>query len=125
MSQIRILFAEDSAFLRHLVQEKLEHAGFTVVAAVDGEDAWQRFVAAPESFDLLLTDIEMPKCSGIDLAARVRGSVRPRLPVVALTSLGTFQVLRRCVETGVDSFQVKFDFERLQAVIREFAGRSG
>lgn len=119
----RILFAEDSAFLRQIVQEKLEHAGFTVVPAADGDEAWARFTADPTAFDVLLTDIEMPHCDGIQLAGRIRASARPKLPVIALTSLGSFKILRRCVETGIDSFQVKFDFEQLQSVIRELVGR--
>lgn len=63
----------------------LEHTGFTVIAAADGVAAEKLFVADPERFELILTDVIMPHMSGPELVARIRG-VRPDIPVLFMSA---------------------------------------
>jgi CheY-like chemotaxis protein len=81
----RILLAEDNPALAQVIQFNLERAGYTVVAAGDGQEAWQHLEQGP--FDLLITDEQMPRVTGRELCARVRESRNhPEMPVVFLTA---------------------------------------
>ncbi|OAQ21296.1 chemotaxis protein CheW [Thermosulfurimonas dismutans] len=113
----RILYAEDSAFYRQLVKNYLQSAGYEVEVAEDGLEAWEKL--QQKQFDLLITDIEMPKMDGFELAKKVRSDERlANMPIMALTSLSGEDVYRKAKETGIDEFQVKLDRE---AVIRTAA----
>jgi signal transduction histidine kinase/ActR/RegA family two-component response regulator len=78
----RILLVEDDATVRALAQEILVGKGYDVLAAADGEEAFGLAVEHP--FDLLITDMLMPKLSGKELVARLRHA-RPGLPVVLMS----------------------------------------
>jgi CheY-like chemotaxis protein len=67
----RILVVEDEAAIRRLAQRILEQAGYVVRTAVDGLEALRIVDEDPEPFDLLLTDVIMPRMSGPELAERV------------------------------------------------------
>ncbi|QJA05510.1 hybrid sensor histidine kinase/response regulator [Thermosulfurimonas marina] len=109
----RILYAEDSTFYAGLVRNYLEAAGFEVDLASNGREAWEKL--QQESYDLLITDIEMPEMDGIELAKKVRSDERFRnLPVMVLTSLSGEEIYRKAREAGADEFQIKLD---RQAVI--------
>ncbi len=109
----RILYAEDSTFYAQLVKNYLEAAGYEVEIAEDGQAAWEKL--QQESFDLLITDIEMPRMNGLELVKRVRSDERfKELPIMVLTSLSGEEIYRKAKEAGADEFQVKLD---RQAVI--------
>ena len=80
---IRVLMAEDEWLAAEVLAEGLTDAGFTVLTAADGQAALE-MVAAGASFDLLLTDLRMPRLDGRELIARLRAE-RPDLPVVVMT----------------------------------------
>jgi two-component system cell cycle response regulator CpdR len=65
-----ILVAEDERSVREFLTRTLEHAGYTVTAASDGQNALE-ILHADNGFDLLLTDIVMPRVDGIALALKV------------------------------------------------------
>ncbi len=79
-----ILLVEDDPHVRGLARHVLERAGYTVVEAADGEEAKRAFQSAPDSFDLLLTDVVMPNVGGAELAEYV-AAARPDLPVVFMS----------------------------------------
>lgn len=79
-----ILVAEDDDGTRRIVDRILRRAGYRVLLAVDGLDAWQTLTAGDTAVDLLLTDVMMPGLTGPALAMRVREKM-PRLPVVFMT----------------------------------------
>ena len=66
--------AEDSITARTLLKNILEFAGYRVKTAVDGAEALN--VLASESFDLVVSDVEMPRMSGFDLTAKIRADKR-------------------------------------------------
>lgn len=79
-----VLLAEDDDAVRGFVQAALEQSGYAVIAAPDGRAAGDLFAAAPDRFDLVLTDVVMPHAIGPELAARVR-RLRPGVPVLFMS----------------------------------------
>ena len=79
----RLLLAEDEPLLRASLARGLEVAGYSVAAAVDGEEAAEMF-ARDDGFDLLLTDMRMPGLDGLELSRRLRRRA-PRLPVLFMS----------------------------------------
>ena len=75
----RILFADDEEDIRHLISSVLAGDGFDVNATADGEEAWEAL--QHEHYDLLITDNEMPRLTGIRLIERIRDAGM-NLPVI-------------------------------------------
>jgi CheY-like chemotaxis protein len=82
-SILRVLMAEDEHLAAEVLAEGLIDAGFTVLTAEDGQAALD-LAAAGAGFDVLLTDLRMPRLDGRELIARLRAQ-RPGLPVVVMT----------------------------------------
>lgn len=87
-----VLVAEDEAAIRHSLRRILSRAGFHVLEARDGFDALAVAREGPR-IDLLVTDVVMPSCSGLELAAKLR-ETRPTLPIVFMSG-HTFDTLRQ------------------------------
>jgi two-component system, chemotaxis family, sensor kinase CheA len=84
---LKILFAEDTVFFRKAVSIILQKEGHDVTHAVDGKEAFEIISQSPEKFDLIISDIEMPRMNGFELATAVRASGKhPNLPLLALSS---------------------------------------
>jgi two-component system, chemotaxis family, sensor kinase CheA len=115
-----ILVAEDSITARSLLKEILESAGYTVRTAVDGADAFATLKS--EAFDLLVSDVDMPRMSGFDLTAKVRSDKNlGNLPVVLVTALESREDRERGIEVGADAYLVKSSFD--QSNLLEIIGR--
>ncbi len=82
----RVLLVDDESFLKDTVAQLLRKNNFRVVTAADGKAAWSRFSAEPDGFDLIITDLMMPRMSGQEFLERVRG-IAPKIPVIVLTGL--------------------------------------
>lgn len=80
----RLLIVDDEAILLDITQRALTDIGFDVTTARNGEDALRLFLAGPDKFDLLLTDMTMPGILGSQLSAQVK-AIRPEIPVLMLT----------------------------------------
>jgi two-component system chemotaxis sensor kinase CheA len=116
-----VLLVEDSDFFRHQVRMILEEAGLPVVAAENGQVAWEHLDARPEEIALVVTDIEMPVLDGFALAGRVRSDDRfERLPMIALTSLAGEEDMARGRQAGIDEYQIKMDKEKLLRSVWRF-----
>lgn len=101
-----ILAADDSVSMRRLVVATLRDAGFDVVEAVDGVDAWNK--ASAHSFDLLLADQHMPGLDGIALTRKLRQCARFRnLPILILTTESGDEMKRAGREAGANGWLVK------------------
>ncbi len=114
-----ILVAEDSITARTLLKNILEFAGYKVKAAVDGADALQAL--AVQDFNLVVSDVEMPRMGGFDLTARIRADKRhAQLPVVLVTALDSRADRERGVDVGANAYIVKgsFDQGNLLEVVR-------
>jgi DNA-binding NtrC family response regulator len=77
-----LLLVEDDGQVRRLLQTILEYAGYTVLSAEDGQQAIE--IATRASFDMLITDFQMPKMNGFVLAEQITKR-RPRLPVLVIS----------------------------------------
>lgn len=114
----RILVAEDSDFFRKQLTGFLLSEGYAVEAAEDGAAAWNILRDPENRFDLVVTDIEMPNMTGLELAQRIRDDARlAHLPVIAVTSLAGEDDIRRGRQVGVSDYQIKLDREQLMASV--------
>jgi DNA-binding response OmpR family regulator len=83
----RIVVADDEAHILHVVSLKLRNAGFEVFTAVDGEEALE--LVHSEMPDLLITDLQMPVMSGLELCKALRSEEATRdIPTIMLTARG-------------------------------------
>jgi two-component system chemotaxis sensor kinase CheA len=105
----RLLIAEDSFTSRGLLKAILEAAGYQVATANDGLEAWNALKQEP--FDLLISDVEMPRMDGFTLTDRVRSDPNlARLPVVLVTALESAEDRARGLEAGANAYLVKSGF---------------
>lgn len=105
-----VLVVEDSITARSLMKNILEGAGFLVEVAVDGVDGFTKVKEG--SFDLVVTDVEMPRMNGFDLTAKIRSDKKlGELPVVLVTALESQQDRERGIEVGANAYIVKSSFE--------------
>jgi len=79
---LRVLLVEDEVALRLLALKVLSNHGYRVTCAENGEQAWE--VLQAQEFDLLVTDIQMPRMTGNELVRKVLGSM-PELPVLMMS----------------------------------------
>lgn len=121
--RLKILVAEDSITSRTLLKNILETAGYQVKVAVDGLDAFTRIKS--ETFDLLVSDVDMPRMNGFELTLKVRNNKKlSEMPVILVTSLDSREDKERGIEVGADAYIVKsrFDQGNLLEVIKKLVG---
>src|SRR5213075_1136009 len=115
---MRILIAEDERITRMTLARQLQSWGHEVIATEDGEQAWEQLSAA--EFDIIITDWEMPKLSGVQLVQRIRETARNVYTyVIMLTSRSDKSDIVKGIEAGADDFVTKpFDREELRVRLR-------
>ena len=107
----RLLIAEDSFTSRGLLKAILEGAGYIVSTANDGLEAWNALKQS--QFDLLVSDVEMPRMDGFTLTSRIRlDRSLAQLPVVLVTALHSAEDRARGLEVGANAYLVKSGFEQ-------------
>jgi DNA-binding NtrC family response regulator len=99
-----ILVADDQSPTRAHLAGRLLDAGFEVIEAHDGLEAWDQFCRHEP--DLVLTDLRMPRCDGLELLERVRG--QSSVPVIILTAYGDVPTAVRAIKRGAEEF-LSFD----------------
>jgi two-component system chemotaxis sensor kinase CheA len=106
-----VLIVEDSITSRMLLKNILESSGYHVKTAVDGLDAWN--VLNTELFDLVVSDVEMPRMDGFELTTIIRRDQKLcDLPVVLVTSLGSKEDRERGIDAGASAYIVKGNFDQ-------------
>ena len=112
-----ILVLEDEEEIRSMLVDTLAEAGYRVESATDGLTGLAHFQGG--KFDVVLTDLSLPECSGLDVARTVKG-LRPGTPVVLITGWGRLLDPVRLRESGVDLMLVKpFRLERVISVVAD------
>ncbi|MEM7585699.1 MAG: ATP-binding protein [Acidobacteriota bacterium] len=117
----RILLVEDEPAVRDLLREFLTLQGYDVVAASDGLQGWQEFTERNGFFDLLLTDVVMPKMSGIELAEKMR-QINPDLRVLLVSGYSEKQaslIDRVGSKARIDFLPKPFTLETMACKLRE------
>jgi DNA-binding response OmpR family regulator len=98
-----VLVAEDDEDIRSLVRVRLERAGYRVVAAAHGEEAFE--LALEHAPDLAVLDVTMPRLDGYELTRRLRANEHTkRLPVILLTARAQEDDVQRGLEAGADDY---------------------
>ena len=106
-----VLVVEDSITARTLLKNILYTAGYDVKTAVDGVDAVS--FLRTEKFDLVVSDIQMPRMDGFDLVKNIRGDKKlSELPVVLVTGLESSEDKRRGIDVGANAYIVKSSFDQ-------------
>ena len=118
IDNLRVLVAEDTAFFREAVKRGLHDIVKILDIAKDGEDAWQ--LLQKGSYDLVITDIEMPRLNGFELASRIRADARfKNMPVIALSARDGEDFQERAKLAGINRYETKFDRERIRLAITD------
>jgi len=81
-----VLVADDDASITNVVARKLQNAGLEVIVAMDGREAYERATAQPPDF--LITDLQMPAMSGLELCMRLTAELPEPIPTILLTAKG-------------------------------------
>ncbi len=102
----KILLAEDSPLYRKKCRQRLQDAGFEVVACRDGLEAYKTW--SDSSVDFIITDLNMPELSGFELIRQIRhkpgGS---RIPIIVATVRKQKSDVKKAVELGADDYLIK------------------
>jgi len=122
-----ILFAEDNTFFRRQVMETLANAGYRVSAEINGELALERLKKSGEGeFSVILSDIEMPKMTGLELAAAVRNIDKFKsIPMIALTTKFSKSDQDKGISMGFNRYLEKLKPHELVSNLDEMLGIKG
>lgn len=113
---IQILVIEDEKRVADLLKIGLEENGYQVIVAYDGEMGWRLFQS--NSFQLVISDIVLPKLNGFELCLSIR-QADEQIPILMLTALGTADDKLEGFDMGADDYMVKpFDFRELLARVK-------
>jgi two-component system chemotaxis sensor kinase CheA len=121
IEKCRVLLAEDQLFFRQLVAQYFKSYGIrSITTAKNGEEALRMLLSAPDKFDLVVSDIEMPVMDGFELISNIRSDPRLNsLPVMALTTLSSEENIRKGLEIGFNAYEIKLDKEKVITRVNE------
>lgn len=113
---MQILIIEDDQRVAELINRGLTEEGFETTVAFDGLSGLKLILH--NDYDLIITDIILPKMDGLDLSREIR-SIKPQIPIIMLTALGTTDDKIEGFDAGADDYMVKpFEIRELLARIR-------
>ncbi|MDR0556286.1 MAG: response regulator, partial [Treponema sp.] len=119
-----ILLAEDIEINREIVLSALESTGVLIDEAENGRKAFEKFAAAPEKYDLILMDIQMPDMGGYEATRLIRdaGAQKAKtIPIIAMTANVFKEDIEQCLSVGMNDHLGKpLDFDELISVLRRY-----
>eukprot|EP00262_Sarcandra_glabra_P011685 TRINITY_DN2860_c0_g3_i1.p1 TRINITY_DN2860_c0_g3~~TRINITY_DN2860_c0_g3_i1.p1 ORF type:complete len:784 (-),score=154.20 TRINITY_DN2860_c0_g3_i1:189-2540(-) len=105
---LRVLLVEYDDSTRHIVAALLRKCSYQVAAVADGLKAWDVLKEKHYNFDLVLTEVEMPQLSGIDLLSKIMGNeICKSIPVIMMSSHDSMSTVFKCMLKGAADFLVK------------------
>ena len=105
---LRVLLAEDNKVNQQVAEGILKRRGVQVTLVGNGREALEALEANPESYDLMLMDLEMPELDGYETTDAIRkGKVKPDIPIVALTAQAIRGDREHCLQAGMDAYVSK------------------
>ncbi|RQR37544.1 hybrid sensor histidine kinase/response regulator [Burkholderia sp. Bp9143] len=119
----RVLVVDDSLTVRELERKLLEKRGYDVTVAVDGMDGWN--AVRSDAFDLVVTDVDMPRMDGIELVTLIKGDpMLKRVPVMIVSYKDRDEDRRRGLDAGADYYLAKSSFhdEALLDAVHDLIG---
>jgi two-component system, chemotaxis family, chemotaxis protein CheY len=100
-----VLVADDFKSIRNFICNMLESKGYRTVGASDGNEAFQMLLMNPGKIDLVLTDYNMPDCTGLDLLKMIKTHPQiAKIPVVFLTTEGDPEKVRKAKASGLSEW---------------------
>ncbi len=121
----RVLVVDDSLTVREVERRLLENRGYEVTVAVNGIDGWNAIQSS--SFDLVVTDVDMPRMDGIELVKRIKGSApTASVPVMIVSYKDQDEYRIRGLEAGASYYLTKGSFhdETLVSAVRDLIGET-
>ncbi|WP_374434320.1 ATP-binding protein [Inhella sp.] len=124
LSGLRLLVCEDNPTNQRVVGELLRLEGAQLQLADDGAQGLAALQAAPEAFDAVLMDLQMPQLDGLEATRRLRRAGL-RLPVIGMSANASAADRQACLNAGLDDLIGKpFELEQLVATLRRWTGRA-
>ncbi|MFA5180266.1 MAG: PAS domain S-box protein [Syntrophales bacterium] len=135
--EVRILLVEDNPDNQLLMQRILTKGGYNIEIAGNGREAVEAYQQAPERYDLILMDIQMPELDGYGAAEAIRalegkrgqaetGAVPKSIPIVALTAHAMVTEREQCLSRGMNDYMTKpIKREKLFEMIRRWVAHEG
>lgn len=102
----RILLIDDEQQIIDIEQQILERLGYKVTSKTDSQEALEEFATQPDRFDLVITDMTMPKMTGDQLAQRMM-EIKPQIPVILCTGFNEAITEEKALAMGIDKFVMK------------------
>ncbi|HPH22532.1 MAG TPA: response regulator transcription factor [Chitinophagaceae bacterium] len=102
---MKILIAEDDAFMAAAIEQKLKSDGHQVILTRDGREALQ--LVEMQQPDLIITDILMPFISGLELIGIIKSSLHRKIPIIVLSGMDQEATVLEAFELGADDFLTK------------------
>jgi PAS domain S-box-containing protein len=101
-----VLLVDDDPEIALLVEQMLSRLGCRVTVKTNSRDALEVFRSAPEEYDIVITDLAMPRMTGVQLSLEIKG-IRPDIPVVLMTGFSDQITAENCRQWGLDGFVLK------------------
>lgn len=115
----RILFVDDEKILADLAENMLEYLGYQVVAKTDAVEALEAFESEPQNYDLVITDMTMPKITGDRLAKEIK-AIRSEIPIIICSGYNEVLDKTKAKSTGISAYLMKpISLKDLSDCIRE------
>ena len=107
MGPIKVLLADDEESILEIMAGKVRGAGYDVITAVDGEDAWAKIQS--ENPDIIVLDLTMPKMDGWEVLRQVRSNPTSKKwqPVIIVSALGDVDHVQKGLELQADHYLTK------------------
>ena len=123
--EIRLLLVDDSQFFRNMLAPLLKESGYDVTLAASADEALA-LRDSGASFDLIISDLDMPGMDGIALAERIKADPKwQRIPLIALSSHSSPLLIEMSRAAGFASYVGKFDRQLLMATLQDFCRQWG
>jgi len=120
----RLLLTEDVEVNREIVQVLLEPTLIAIECAEDGEQAVKMFKDAPDKYDVIMMDVQMPKMDGYEATRIIRGLDVPgaeTIPIIAMTANVFREDIERCLEAGMSAHIGKpIDFDEMVGILKSY-----
>lgn len=124
---MKVLLVDDKASIRGAMKQILESLGLTnITEAVDGEEAWQKLNnkltgSGDREFELIVSDMEMPKMSGLELLKAVRENERTKdTPFIMATTVTAKSTILETMRLGIQAYIIKpFDAAMVELKLRQ------
>ncbi|MCL2031280.1 MAG: response regulator, partial [Oscillospiraceae bacterium] len=119
-----LLFAEDIEINREILIALLENTGILIDCAENGREALEMIEAAPDRYDIVFMDVQMPQMDGFEASRRIRALPALRgvpLPIIAMTANVFTDDIEACLAAGMDDHLGKpLDVDRVFDVLRKY-----